>query len=58
LVDFWNIYQDGKVEINSLSKDTFNATGRKWKPKNLEQISNELNNIDEPLTRVITAQIN
>jgi len=58
LADFWNIYQDGKVEINSLSKDTYNTTGRKWKLRNLDQINNELNNIDDPLTRVITAQIN
>jgi len=58
LVAFWNVYQDGKIEINSLSKDTYNPTGRKWKLRNLEQINNELNNIEDSLPRVITAQIN
>jgi len=57
LTEFWNSYQEGTVEINSLSKDTYNTTGRKWKPKNLEQISNEIDNIEDSLTRVITTQV-
>jgi len=57
LKEFWNSYQEGNVEISSLSKDTYNTTGRRWKPKNLEQISNELGNIDDGLTRVITTQV-
>lgn len=58
LVNFWNAYQGSKVEINSLSKDNYSATGKKWKARNFEQINRELDNIGDGLSRVVTAQIN
>lgn len=35
LANFWNSFQGGNIEINTLSKDNYNTTGKKWKVKNL-----------------------